>query len=102
MIRTKNIVHPGEILREEFLVPMSLSQNGLARAIQVPVPRINAIIRGHRAITADTALRLGIFFGTGPEFWQNLQSHYDLCVAQRRLESESPSILPFLRASAAL
>ena len=102
MIRTKNIIHPGEVLKEEFLDPMNLSQNRLAQAIQVPVPRIHAIVHARRAISADTAVRLGIFFGTGPEFWQNLQSHYDLCIAQRRLESERPSILPFLRATAAL
>ena len=102
MIRTKNLIHPGEILKEEFLAPMNLSLNRLAQAIQVPAPRIHAIVHGRRAITADTAVRLGIYFGTGPEFWQNLQGHYDLCVAQRRLESERLTIMPFLRATAAL
>ena len=102
MIRTKNLIHPGEILKEEFLDPMGLSQNRLALDIHVPAPRVNDIVRGKRAITADTAVRLGIYFGTGPEFWQNLQSHYDLCMAQRKLNSERCSILPLLRATAAL
>lgn len=81
MIRTANLIHPGEILLEEFLKPMGISQNKLAMDIGVPTPRINAISRGTRAITADTALRLGRYFGTGPEFWCNLQSNYDLCLA---------------------
>lgn len=84
MIRTKNIIHPGEILNEEFLKPMNLSQTKLALDLHVPAPRINAIINGVRSITADTALRLGKYFGTGPEFWMNLQNKYDLCMAQKR------------------
>jgi len=96
MIRTKNLIHPGEILKEEFLDPMGISQNRLALDLHVPAPRVNGIVRGKRAITADTAVRLGVYFGTGPEFWQNLQSHYDLCIAQRKLDSERFSILPFL------
>ncbi len=68
MIRKSNPTHPGEILLEEFLKPMSISQNKLAMDIRVPTPRINAIVKGTRAITADTALRLGKYFGTGPEF----------------------------------
>ena len=95
MIRTKNIIHPGEILAEEFLTPMGISQNRLAMEIRVPTPRINAIIRGRRAISADTALRLGKYFGTGPEFWINLQSAYDLCVAAARSEKEIQA-LPML------
>lgn len=81
MPRTKNLIHPGEILQEEFLVPMGISQNRLAMAIRVAAPRINAIVKGHRSITADTALRLGKFFGTTPEFWLNLQTHYELSKA---------------------
>ena len=77
MIRTKNLIHPGEILSEEFLKPMRVSQNKLAMDIHVPTPRINAIVKGTRAITADTALRLGKYFGTGPEFWSNLQNSGD-------------------------
>lgn len=71
-------VHPGEVLNEEFLAPLDLSQSKLAMSIRVPAPRISEIVRGKRAITADTALRLGRFFGTTPQFWMNLQSRYDL------------------------
>lgn len=92
MIRTKNLIHPGEILAEEFLKPMGVSQNKLAMDIHVPTPRINAIVKGTRAITADTALRLGKYFGTGPEFWSNLQSNYDLCVAAAKSEKEIEAI----------
>ena len=88
MIRTHNLIHPGEILLEEFLKPMKISQNKLALDIHVPAPRINAIVKGNRAITADTALRLGKYFGTGPEFWSNLQSNYDLCIAASNAERE--------------
>jgi addiction module antidote protein, HigA family len=92
MIRTKNLIHPGEILSEEFLKPMGVSQNKLAMDIHVPTPRINAIVKGTRAITADTALRLGKYFGTGPEFWSNLQSNYELCVAAAKSEKEIEAI----------
>ncbi len=88
MIRMENLIPPGEILLEEFLLPMKISQNKLAMDIRVPTPRINAIVNGKRAITADTALRLGRYFGTGPEFWINLQSNYDLCVAASRSKDE--------------
>lgn len=71
-------VHPGEILQEEFLEPLGVSQYRLAKAIGVPARRINEIVHGLRGITADTALRLGLFFETSAEFWMNLQSHYDL------------------------
>ena len=81
MIRTRKAIPPGEILLEDFLKPMKISQNKLAMDIRVPMPRINAIVRGTRSITADTALRLGKYFGTGPEFWSNLQANYDLCLA---------------------
>jgi len=71
-------VHPGTILLEEFLSPLHISQYRLAMAIGVHPGRINQIVRGQRSITADTALRLGRFFAIEPEFWMNLQSHYDL------------------------
>ena len=74
-------VHPGEILFEEFLKPMGLSQNKLAVSIGVPARRINEIVLKKRKISADTALRLGKFFGTSSEFWLGLQSQYDLDVA---------------------
>ena len=76
-------ITPGEILLEEFLIPLGVSQNQLARDIDVPVSRISAIVKGERAITADTALRLAAFFGSSPEMWMNLQSEYDLRVAKR-------------------
>lgn len=75
-------IHPGEILREEFLVPLALSANALAVALHVPVSRINAIVRERRAITPDTALRLARYFGSGAEFWLNLQTSYDLKQAE--------------------
>jgi addiction module HigA family antidote len=78
-------ITPGEILDKEFLEPMHITQYRLARDIGVPPRRINEIVKGRRAITADTALRLGRFFGMSPEFWLNLQSHYDLEQEQERL-----------------
>jgi addiction module HigA family antidote len=84
MAKLKNI-HPGEVLLEEFLVPMNLSQNALARAIAVPPRRINEIVLGKRAITADTALRLARYFGTSEQLWMGLQADYDLEEARRQL-----------------
>ncbi|MBI4184154.1 MAG: HigA family addiction module antidote protein [Proteobacteria bacterium] len=85
-------VHPGAILREDFLSPMGVSVYALTQAIKVPRSRVNDIVLDRRAITADTALRLARYFGTGPEFWINLQAHYDLEVAKetsrRRIEKE--------------
>lgn len=71
-------VHPGEILMEEFLIPMGISQYRLSRDISVPPRRINEIVHGARRVTADTALRLGKYFGISPQFWLNLQAHFDL------------------------
>jgi len=78
-------VHPGEILLEEFLIPMGLSQNGLARDLGVSPRRINEIILGKRAITADTALRLARYFKMSPEFWMGLQMDYELDVQTDKL-----------------
>ena len=78
-------VHPGEILREEFLSPLGLSQYRLAKETSVPPRRINEIVRGLRAISADTALRLARYFGTSERFWLNLQARYDLEVEKDRL-----------------
>jgi antitoxin HigA-1 len=75
-------VHPGEVLLEEFLKPMGLSQNQIALAIRVPARRINEIIHGKRRITADTALRLARYFGMSPRFWLGLQMDYDLDVVE--------------------
>ena len=80
-------VHPGEILMEEFLTPMGISQYRLSRDISVPPRRINEIVHGTRSVTADTALRLGRYFGVSPQFWLNLQSHFDLEKEQDRLGS---------------
>jgi len=78
-------IPPGEVLKEDFLDPMGISQYRLAKDIGVDVRRVNAIIQGKRAITADTALRLGRYFDIEPEFWMNLQAHYDLEVESDRL-----------------
>jgi addiction module HigA family antidote len=75
-------IHPGEILREEFLVPLGLSVYALAQAIKVPSTRLHEIVHENRGISADTALRLGRYFGTGGDLWVNLQAHYDLLCAQ--------------------
>ena len=75
-------IHPGEILREEFLVPLGMSAHALAMELRVPAPRINDIVRERRAITPDTALRLSRYFGTTPQFWMNLQTSFDLKSAE--------------------
>jgi addiction module HigA family antidote len=79
-------IHPGEILLEEFLKTMNLSQNRLAMNMHVPARRINEIVLGKRRITADTALRLGRFFGNSPQFWLGLQMDYDLDVTEDNLK----------------
>src|ERR1700693_922996 len=76
-------IHPGEILREDFLKPFGISINQLARDLDVPPNRISMIVNGERAITADTALRLGTYFGVSPEIWLNLQSDYEIRLASR-------------------
>lgn len=78
-------IHPGEVLMEEFLDPMKISQYRLAKDISVPARRINEIVHGTRAITADTALRLGRYFGTSAQFWLNLQNRFDLEVQQDKI-----------------
>lgn len=76
------VVTPGELLQSEFMEPLEISQNALARAMKVPPRRINEIIHGKRAITADTALRLGRVLGTSAEMWMNLQNHYEMEIAK--------------------
>ncbi|MDR3474992.1 MAG: HigA family addiction module antitoxin [Devosia sp.] len=76
-------IPPGEILLEEFMVPLGISQNRLASDIDVPVSRIAGIVRGQRAITADTALRLATYFGTSPEMWMSLQAGYEMRLARQ-------------------
>ena len=84
MVKLQN-VHPGEILLEEFMTPMAISQNRLARDIGVPPRRINETVHGKRAVTADSALRLARYFGTSEAFWMGLQADYDLEEARERL-----------------
>ena len=85
-------IHPGEILREEFLMPLQMSAHALSQAIRVPATRVNDIVNGKRGITADTALRLARYFGNSPDFWMILQGAYELRAAEReasaRIERE--------------
>ena len=80
-------IHPGEILREEFMAPLGLSANALALALRVPVTRISEILHGRRSITPDTALRLARYFGTSADLWLGLQSEHNLRKARRQLQS---------------
>ena len=82
------LIHPGEILLEEFMKPLELSINRLARELIVPPGRVSAIVNGKRSISADTALRLGKYFGVSPELWMGLQADHDLRVAQRAIGRE--------------
>jgi len=90
-------IHPGEVLKEE-LAEINMSANAFAQALHVPANRITAILSGTRSITADTALRISLFFGTKPEFWLNLQTSYDLKVAKasvgKKVEQEVKSFIP--------
>ena len=100
-MRKLKAVHPGEILREDFMVPLGLSMNRLSLELRVPVTRIADIVRGQRSITPDTALRLARYFKTTPMFWLNLQTHYDLQVTEdKELEKIKRDVHP-LEASAA-
>ena len=92
-------VHPGVVLAEDFLKEMEISQYRLAKGIAVPPRRINEIVQGKRAITADTALRLGKFFGMEAQFWMNLQSHYDLEVAKDAIAGRLDREVEVLRAA---
>lgn len=90
-----NPIHPGEVLRDDFIEDLGLSQNKVAKAIGVPNNRINQICNETRAISGDTALRLGKYFGTGADFWMNLQKLYDLGVARIEAEDTLDFIVPF-------
>ena len=92
-------VTPGEMLKEEFLAEYGLSQSRLAKAIGISPNRIAEIVNNRRRITADTALRLGLYFGNSPEFWINLQTYYDLKMAQRNLKPEDVKRIKSLRAA---
>jgi len=85
MPRKLKPITPGEVLLEEFLNPLGISQSKLARDLSVSVGRVNDIVQGKRAITADTALRLSVYFNMTPEFWMNLQNHYELKLAKQNL-----------------
>jgi antitoxin HigA-1 len=87
-------IHPGEVLQEDFLDGFGITQNKLAVSIGVPPRRINEIVHGKRGITADTALRLAKYFGTSAQFWLNLQSHYDLDLAEDRVADQIAAITP--------
>jgi len=86
-------IHPGEVLLEDFMKPMGISINRLARDIAVPPGRISAIVNGRRAITADTAMRLGRYFGTSAEVWMGLQADYELRVARRTIGREIEKLI---------
>jgi addiction module HigA family antidote len=93
-------VTPGEMLKEEFLASYGLSQSRLAKAIGISPNRIAEIVNNRRRITADTALRLGLYFGNSPEFWMNLQAHYDLKMARRNLKPADAARIKAGRAAA--
>jgi len=88
-------IHPGEILNEEFLQPLGVSQYRLAKDVSVPARRINEIVHGKRALSADTALRLSRFFGTSAQFWLHLQARYDLEIASSKLKGELKNMKAF-------
>src|SRR4030081_2713731 len=92
-------ITPGEMLKEEFLAGYGLSQSGLAKAVGISPNRIAEIVNNRRRITADTALRLGLYFGNSPEFWMNLQTHYDLKIARRNLKPADARRIKALRAA---
>jgi len=93
-------IHPGEILREEYLIPLGMSAQALAMALHVPAPRINDIVRERRAVTPDTALRLGRYFDTTAQFWLNLQSTFDLKQAEKEIGDRiAEEVRPMQRAA---
>ncbi len=100
MSRNLRPIHPGKILKEDFMEPLGVSQNRLGLSIGVDVRRINSIVNQKRAITPDTALRLGVYFKTGPKVWLNLQQDYELRIAELSLVNELKRIEP-IRAKAA-
>lgn len=87
-------VHPGEVLKQEFLEPLGLTVYALAHAADVPRSRLERLVRGKTSVSADTALRLSRLFGNSPDFWMNLQSHYDLALAATALSNDLERITP--------
>lgn len=101
MINNKmRAIHAGEILREEFLIPLGITAHALAMSLRVPAPRINDVVREKRAITVDTAMRLARYFDTTPQFWMNLQSNYDLKIAESTLSKQIESEVQQLQKAA--
>ena len=94
-------IHPGEILHEEFLLPMGMTAHALAMALHVPAPRINDIVRQRRAVTVDTALRLGRFFGVSAEFWMGLQADFDMARVRDGIAADLAAIRPWQARQAA-
>ena len=88
-------IHPGEVLLEEFMLPLGITQYRLAKETNVPARRINEIVQGKRSVSADTALRLAKFFGTSEMFWLNLQAHYDLDIQREKMGGRIKSVQPF-------
>lgn len=99
MKKLKNI-HPGEILLEEFLIPLEISAYRLSKEISIPQTRISEILKGNRRITADTALRLSIFFGNSPKFWLGLQDDFDIEDARNHKEKDLKTIKEYVRSTA--
>ncbi len=92
--RKLKLTHPGRILREEFMEPVGISAYALAKALHVPLPRVNDIVREKRAISPEMAVLLSAYFGTSDEYWINLQAHYDLEMAKDRVAKQVARILP--------
>ena len=93
-------IHPGEIIKEEYLKPLGMSVNALAVALRVPGPRINDVVRQKRGVSIDTALRLSIYFNTTAQFWMNLQVSYDLKIARLNMAKIEDEIIPLQTATA--
>jgi len=93
-------IHPGEIIKEEYLEPLGMSVNALAIALRVPAPRINDVVRQKRGVSIDTALRLSIYFNTTAQFWMNLQTSYDLKIARKNMAKIEDEIIPLRTVSA--
>ena len=94
MMNKMRAIHPGEIIKQEYLEPLGMSVNALAMALRVPTPRINDVVRGKWSVSVDTALHLARYFNTSPQFWLNLQTSYDLKIAEKGIASIEHEILP--------
>jgi addiction module HigA family antidote len=101
MTKKLDEIHPGEILKEEFMAPLGITGRRLAADIDVPPSRISDVIHGRRPITADTAVRLGLFFDIDPRFWMNLQAEYDMRIAARQVQKDGASRIRVFQKAAA-